>query len=214
MGRFSKGVFGAFSGKIGNVVGSSWRDIDYMRTAPKPSSKAATIKQQMQRLSFRTAVLFLSRIRTILELGYGKANTGKATGYNRAVQYTLQKAIKGDYPDYEIDYPKVVLSIGSLYSTMSGRISSDKEEGKVDVSWTCTLNEQDSFDSDKAIVVLYSPAKRLFVTSRTALRRDQKVTIDLTSDFSSDIVHGYIFFVSAEMKRVSDSFYLGETSVF
>jgi hypothetical protein len=34
MGKISKGILGGFSGKIGNVVGATWKGIDYMRIMP------------------------------------------------------------------------------------------------------------------------------------------------------------------------------------
>ncbi len=32
MGTISKGILGGFSGKVGTVVGGSWKGIDYMRS--------------------------------------------------------------------------------------------------------------------------------------------------------------------------------------
>ena len=45
MARISKGILGGLSGKIGNVVGSSWRNIDYVRAKGKYSQKEPSEKQ-------------------------------------------------------------------------------------------------------------------------------------------------------------------------
>ncbi len=44
MGSYSKGANGTFSGKVGSVVGTSWRSIDYLRSLPKKSKKDEVIK--------------------------------------------------------------------------------------------------------------------------------------------------------------------------
>jgi hypothetical protein len=38
MGKISQGILGGISGKVGNVIGGSWKGIDYIRV--KPSSVA------------------------------------------------------------------------------------------------------------------------------------------------------------------------------
>jgi hypothetical protein len=35
MGIIKQGILGGFSGKVGNVVGGTWKGIDYMRVLPK-----------------------------------------------------------------------------------------------------------------------------------------------------------------------------------
>lgn len=35
MGTIKKGILGGFSGKVGTVVGSSWKGIAYMRSLPQ-----------------------------------------------------------------------------------------------------------------------------------------------------------------------------------
>jgi hypothetical protein len=62
MARYIKGALGAFSGKLGNVVGCCWRHIDYLRSLPKPSKKPATPLQLAQRSKFALAASFLSTI--------------------------------------------------------------------------------------------------------------------------------------------------------
>ncbi|MGQ7856375.1 DUF6266 family protein [Pedobacter sp. WC2501] len=41
-GNVSKGANGTFSGKVGSVIGSNWRSIDYMKGLSKKNSKPST----------------------------------------------------------------------------------------------------------------------------------------------------------------------------
>ena len=45
MGTYNKGILGAFSGKVGPVVGATWRGKDVMRSLPKKTNRLATAFQ-------------------------------------------------------------------------------------------------------------------------------------------------------------------------
>ncbi|WP_229707698.1 DUF6266 family protein, partial [Sphingobacterium alkalisoli] len=98
MARFLKGINGAYSGKVGNVIGSSWRNVDYVRSLSKRSNKPASADQLAQRAKFALGVSFLSPIKDLLNLGYSDALQGRSTGYNKALQHLLANGIMGDYP--------------------------------------------------------------------------------------------------------------------
>ena len=42
MGTINKGILGGFSGKVGNVVGGTWKGIDYMRSKSNHRKFTAT----------------------------------------------------------------------------------------------------------------------------------------------------------------------------
>ena len=46
MGKIKKGVFGEFTGKVGNLVGCTWKGIPYMRTRPANMTNPRTEKQR------------------------------------------------------------------------------------------------------------------------------------------------------------------------
>lgn len=48
MGRIKQGANGGFSGKAGSVIGSSWKEIEYIKGRPKVSNKPATQRQLEQ----------------------------------------------------------------------------------------------------------------------------------------------------------------------
>lgn len=59
MASFNKGILGAFNGKVGTVVGSTWRGKDVMRSLPRKSGKEASLLQKMQRYRFTLVANFL-----------------------------------------------------------------------------------------------------------------------------------------------------------
>ena len=58
MGTYNKGILGAFSGKVGPVVGASWRGKEVMRSLPKKSNRVATATQLLQRQKFAMVQAF------------------------------------------------------------------------------------------------------------------------------------------------------------
>jgi hypothetical protein len=60
MGRIKKGILGGFSGKVGSVVGASWKSIDYIRSLPASVRNPRTPAQVNQRSKFATVIKFLT----------------------------------------------------------------------------------------------------------------------------------------------------------
>ncbi|QXU41184.1 DUF6266 family protein [Pedobacter sp. D749] len=138
MATYSKGANGAFSGKVGSVIGSNWRSIDYLRGLPKKSSKPSTEPQLAQRAKFALAALYLSPIKDILNIGFKDKQLNKITGYNAAVKIFLNQAVSGSYPDFVIDFSQVVVSRGSL-SVFHG-LNASLQGADLVLNWQSILN--------------------------------------------------------------------------
>src|SRR6476661_8098988 len=118
MGTISKGILGGFSGKVGTVVGGSWKGIEYMRSRSTASKKAPTQAQLEHQAKFRLANQFVSSILGVVQLGF-KNYEQKKSSYNAAVAHIMKNAIKGVYPNFEIDYEQVLISRGDLPAAMN-----------------------------------------------------------------------------------------------
>ena len=212
MARYTKGALGSFSGKLGNVVGSNWRHIDYLRSLPKPSSKPATPLQLAQRAKFALAVSFLSTIKDVLNIGFGDAKRGRNTGYNEAVSSMLGKAITGSYPDFEIDYEKVEISRGSLLGLI-GLSMAESAPMEITISWQDFSNRFNAFDDDDVIAVLYNESKQLFMVYEEVQRQDSAINIILPEIFSGDEVVAWVFLVKRDGDTTSDSQYAGSLTL-
>src|SRR5690606_18528904 len=114
MARFLKGIHGAYSGKVGNVIGSNWRNVDYVRSVAKPSNKPATEKQLAQRARFGLAVSFLSPIKDVLNLGYSDRTQTISTCYITDLQYLLNHGVVDSYTDLYLVLSTLSTSSGIL----------------------------------------------------------------------------------------------------
>ncbi len=45
MGTYDNGAFGSFHGRVGNLVGSSWKGINYMKARPNTGQRKSSEKQ-------------------------------------------------------------------------------------------------------------------------------------------------------------------------
>ncbi|MEJ6982232.1 DUF6266 family protein [Pedobacter sp. P351] len=194
MGTYSKGILGSFSGKVGTVVGSNWNGIDYMRSLPKKSSKAPTDKQLEQRVKLALAVGFLKPVSPLLSIGFRKA-AANSTGFNVATSLIVKEAITGTYPDYLIDYTKVMFSQGDLTGPWNAAASS-ADEAVLTLNWTDNTGSGNAKATDKAKLMIYNPAKSQYVyTTGTAARNAATEAITLPGSFSGDTVEVWMAFI-------------------
>ena len=109
----SNSVFGRISGKVGDRIYSSWKGISYVRAKAVKVSDAKTAAQVDHRAEFTAIIKFLQPLTAFLRIGF-KSQTARMSAFNAAMSYNLMNAIGGTYPDYCIDYSKVMVSMGTL----------------------------------------------------------------------------------------------------
>lgn len=212
MAKFLKGIHGAYSGKVGNVVGSNWRQVDYVRSLPKPNKKPATPDQLAQRARFGLAVSFLSPINDLLKLGFSDKQQGKSTGYNRALQHLINHGIRGDHPEYEIDYEGVVIARGGL-SNLMGVAWEETAPKSIEVSWLPELNKFNAFSDDSVILLFYNVERSFFSILEDGTRADGSLAFTLPDVYEGDRIVGWVFTGHRDGVKTSSSFYLGEITI-
>lgn len=205
MARYKNGVTGTFSGKIGTVVGVTWRGIHYMRSLPEPSSKPPTAAQLKQREIFAMVNSWLKPLRNLIWIGYQLFADTK-TPMNHAVSFVLKRALT---ENGEIDYPKVVFSRGELFVSIVKKITCLQNE-LLYMEWENASASLFNNDDDAVTVIIYNPAKQKFVTfEKAAFRIDGQVTLRLPVNFKGDSLHVWMQYVNTMANQVSTSVYLG-----
>jgi len=172
MGIYIKGALGAFSGKVGNLVGANWRSITYMRSLPKRSSKPATEKQLAHRAKFSLAVKFLSPLRDLINLGYSDKSLGTMTAFNKATD-ELMANIEGTYPNFSVPYDKIQFSTGRVGNITT---SIDASGGTVEIAWT-NVRAVGSDSNDQVVMVFYREDTEDFFVIQEATRQDEHYTV-------------------------------------
>ena len=211
MGTIKQGILGGFSGKVGTVVGSSWKGISYMRGQAQNVKNPRTAKQVAQRDKFSLALSFIRPIQSFIQIGF-KTYAHRQSAFNAAMSYTLKNVIKGTYPSFTIDYTQAMVSRGSLAKPLNiQKLSNDNE---IAVSWQDNSGTANALDTDFAMVLAYNANKQEAVYDiSSACRGDEGASLRYPSDWAGDTVHIYLAFVSEDGTLVSDSDYVGSMTI-
>jgi len=211
MGKYKNGILGAFSGKIGAVIGASWRGIDYMRGLPRISNKAATEPQLAQRMKIILLRGFLLGIKNIVEICF--QNYTQTSAMNGALSYNMKYSVAGEYPDMHIDFPNLLLSKGDLQGAWSPTVAA-METDKVDFRWTNGPFVKTRAANDQVLLVIYSQKFESFILLTDAGTRESGFAqLKTEEELRGDTVHCYLSFYSTELEFASTTEYLGEVTI-
>jgi len=207
MGTIKKGILGGFSGKVGTVVGSSWKGIAYMRSLPLKVKNPRTLAQRTHRAKFAIALNFLKPMTELLRTGW-KLYARRKSPFNAAMSYAFANAITGDYPDYAVDPSKILISRGSLYPATNPLAF--PIPGAINLEWDDTGLSKFINQTDKALVAVVNPAKSQAVYDTDGAPRSELTqSINLPADWAGDTVEVYLGFISEDGKAVANSVYVG-----
>lgn len=211
MGTIKQGILGGFSGKVGTVVGSSWKGLSYMRGQAQSVKNPRTAKQMAQRDKFALALSFIRPIQSFIKVGF-KTYAVHQSEFNAAMSYTLKNAIKGTYPSFTIDYAQAMVSRGSLAKPLN--IQKQNNDNEIAVSWQDNSGTANALDTDFAMIMAYNADKQEAVYDMTSTcRGDEGSSLRYPSDWVGDTVHVYLAFVSEDGTLVSDSDYVGSMTI-
>jgi hypothetical protein len=211
MGIIKQGILGGFSGKVANVVGGSWKGIDYMRGIASSVANPQTVPQLTQRQKFTTVMNFLQPLSEFVKTGFKNYDV-KMTCLNAAMAYNIHNAVQGAYPNFTIDYANALVARGNLASPLNPAAAAGAA-GTVVFTWDNNSGEIGASAADKSLIVVYNPAKH-HVVSATGLaeRADGTQTVTVPDAYTGDLVQCYLAFLSPE-GEVSKSGFAGAVTV-
>jgi Family of unknown function (DUF6266) len=211
MGKIKSGILGGFCGTVGPVVGRSWKGISVMQSRPPSKRRRSTDAQLRQMAKLKLMTPFISPITGLLNKTYVRA-AQQMSCFNKAMSYNMRNAISGDYPDFRINYPLVVLGVGDLLNPFNVSVQSDAE-GQIRFAWPDNGGVGSARATDKAFVAIYCENEEQWQTRSEGPQRNAgSYTLDVTA-FSGKAVHTYIGFLSADSQFVSTSLYAGLVNI-
>lgn len=212
MATYNKGILGPFNGKLGTVIGVTWRGMDIMRSLPKKGNHLPTAVQLLQREKFSFVTDFLQPINPVLSRYYG-ANSGQKTRLNNAMSYHMKEAVDYIDPDYVLLFNKVQISKGDLPGLQNPVVAA-LGSSQIKYTWEDNSNQGEAKPTDRLVVVVYEPVSALFYYLLDAgTRADTAATITLPNFFTGLTVQSWIAFASAEEKSYATSIHMGTVVV-
>lgn len=208
MGTIKQGVLGGFSGKVGTVVGASWKSTAYMRGIATHTKNPRTSKQIEQRTKMEFAHNFLQQAQEFLNVGL-KDVAKHQSPLNYAVSQIVRNAILGDYPDYAPDYTKLVWSHGLLTPPVVETVYVNDDA--LDFLWVDNSDQGNAKADDISMVVVCNEEKKEIAYFMNGYTRSETTThCEFPIEWVGDHIHVYITMRSADGKLISNSHYCGE----
>jgi hypothetical protein len=205
MAKMHNGIMGAFSGKVGTVIGASWYGIPYMKSLNKKRSAEATGREKQNRDKFATAHAWLHPILKFVREGF-KDHSLKSRGFNAAKSYALKNAFEGTLPDITINPALVKVAAGDL--PLSGNITAEKTDAET-IRFTWDIQIPNGADPDDQVMVLayclYEKNPPCLIHGQLRYTGSENLSVDPGKKY-----HLYLAFNAADRSRRSDSVYLGE----
>lgn len=204
MGKIKNASIGAISGKVGNLVGSSWKGTDYYRIHNEHIANPRTPKQVAQRERFKTASFLCHKLKTPVIKPVWNKTAVKMTGANSF----MQKNMPAIGPDAKIDFSKLIMSDGKLDAPVSMKLIKDPmEAGKYNISWVDNAELYEFDETDVLNIVIFNEADQTqtpILKLGCATRKEMLHTLSLTGD-AGDKLHVYIYFGKADGSNFTES---------
>lgn len=210
MGTLIHGINGHFIGKVGDLVGSHRLGKNYIKHSPKISLKPKSEKQLAQQAKFTLAIRLMHPVLGLLRIGF-REQRYPSQAYQVALKHTLREVIKGDYPNYLIDYSKIQFSRGSLGGAEGLRLLAGK--GCLFIIWNGDGFRMNAYGTDRMHLLIYEAETGTYLHGPADIQRMQGAAImPIPEELSGKKLQVYSFCAS-DCRKVSDTVYAGEISI-
>lgn len=205
MSKVNSFAYGEVSGKFGNTVGAvDKKGRTTMREYRAPGDPK-TESQVSQRTKFgfiNTELSFMRRMYKNTFVSYiAKEDLRKASWM------AVKNAITGTYPDFTLDYTKLIVAKGSLPRLEQVMVTIGTDT-TVNLTWD-TTQFLGVDPSDKVKMVFVNPETKLWLLSdEEAVRSEGSMAVTLPAAWKGATIHCWAFTITAQKKYTSNSQYL------
>ncbi|MGN0029943.1 MAG: DUF6266 family protein [Marinilabiliaceae bacterium] len=157
MAKYNQGILGSFSGKVGSVVGSSWRGVSYIRARPAKVSNPRTAAQTAVRLRMATLTGTLKHFAPAIAAGF--TSSGRLSPWSAAVKANMKALADGGDGAPVVDVSALALTDGAAEFA----VKATKTSGSADFTWKAP-RVADDFYGGCLYAVAYNTANAKAVT--------------------------------------------------
>jgi hypothetical protein len=203
-GVIQQGILGGFSGKVGPVVGGSWKGIDYMRSYVIPANPQST-DQVTQRTRFTTIQDYARQVlSTLIQPYWDQYQTGQS-GYNAIMSNWMLNADSSDLLVSACSMAKGTLAVQAVDT-------GTYDVGTVNLEWTESLVGNQLTTDVAHAVVFNKDTGNLYYSDGTLpkTRADEVITFNIPSGITPADCEAYLFFSqgTGSSMIVSDSVHI------
>lgn len=207
MAKFTLGITGPFQGKVGRVIGASWKGIPYMRALPRKRTSPPTAGELANRKKWALSQQWLQPVQDFVRIGF-KGYSPRSEGFIAAKSYLLKNAIVVKGEKVAIDPARVKLSWGDL--PLPNNLQLTRLEGKlVQFTWDPKFHDDISHEGDQIMMLAYNVEKDRVVDNLYGRVRGHGSDILDIDTSKTGTFHIYAAFVAHDRSRQSESMYMG-----
>lgn len=205
-------ITGRTKKKFASAVFSKQFGKNTMRSKPVEVKNPRTLGQRTQRAKFSLMVELSRMFLSFIRIGFKQVASGMSE-FNMFMKTNIKEVITGDFPDFTIDFTKLIVSKGTLTAPEQGAATAASGH-LVNVSWVDNSGYSDASDTDIAIVLALNYDKKGEKHDiSSATRADEACELTLPAAWVGDEVHIYLAFMTVSGDSVSDSNYLDTITV-
>lgn len=209
MGKIPQGILGGVSGKVGGIVGTSWKGINVIKTKPLSVANPRTAGQIAQRTKFGNITKFASLILASFIKPLWDRFASRQSGYNAFISENISLFADG-VPTAE---QTLIASKGKMTATEITSGTYHAGSGSLDLEWRDDSGDGYKLADDVPFVCVFKPGSDLVVgkqilSTRTLGECSQLIGLEAEV---GDVVSVYLAFRRADGTIVSDSSKLNVT---
>ena len=199
MGKFHNGVLGTMTGKVGGVVGRTWKGINTVASYQPNVSNPRTNSQMAQRGKLTALTLLASLLNTGFIKPLWDRDAKKMSGFNAFIQANMANVSNLGV----VDFASLIASKGKMVapSGLNSRIIA----GNVTLQFSEDIQDSYGLPTDKVYAFLLKPETgEVFVSSGIKTRADGSVTFENTG-ITDDGYYVFVAFRRADGSMASNS---------
>lgn len=200
MGVIKRGILGGFSGKVANVVGSSWKGIAYMKSMPLSVANPQTTAQTTQRNAFGKTVEIAGAILADWVKPLWDRFAQGMSGYNAFVQANV-----GLCPDGVFVPNNFIMSRGALYKGEIVSVIGDNSSNTITYELTTALGPN-GLATDLIYLMVFNATQNYWIVEAGSYDRGQDAYV-ITDDQmgTGDQMYTWLAYRRLDGTMVSDS---------
>lgn len=210
MATMKQGIFGAMSGRVGNVVFSSWKGVPVAKQRPASVANPQTAAQTEQRNAM-TGIVAAARtlLAAIIQPFWNPFAQGQS-GYNAFVSENI-----ATFDENGLATPENFYSMrGSLLGVAGLSASANAATDVLNVSWTNNSGQADALSTDQLVVVVYNRTQKVWLTEVALDTRGAGPhAVSIPGTVAGNVLDVYVSFARPNRSKVSDSAYISVTAV-
>lgn len=210
--KFKPSLLGYTQGGAGNVVVSNWKGTSYLRSKSTKFNTTQTPAQEAHRAKFKLMMQTLKRAKPVLDLGFQEF-TQRQTAINAAMSVNMRTAFVGEYPEIDIDFTQLKLSMGVQWQLDQANASST-EAAILHLDWISGTTSESRKPEDIVMVYAFCPEiNESACDVSMSVRGDELIDLALPDYYSGKTVHVIAGVANPKTKIASNSQYIGEVLI-